>query len=67
MLSLTCECYWYGNMYLEMSQFYLIYVEALEDGADLLNEKEEYAWLAEVKSPDIYMRQGRYLGPVIHP
>ncbi|KAL9681598.1 hypothetical protein QQ045_013383 [Rhodiola kirilowii] len=41
---------------------------SLQDGANLPNEKgEEYAWLAEVNSPDIYMRPGRYSGPTIHP
>uniref|UniRef100_A0A7N0T1S3 cysteine dioxygenase n=1 Tax=Kalanchoe fedtschenkoi TaxID=63787 RepID=A0A7N0T1S3_KALFE len=36
-------------------------------GADIPDKEGEYAWLAEIKSPDIYMRQGRYSGPAIQP
>ncbi|KAL9433349.1 hypothetical protein AB3S75_028223 [Citrus x aurantiifolia] len=36
------------------------------NGAEVSNEKEEYAWLSEIDTPDdLYMRPGVYAGPAI--
>lgn len=41
-------------------------IAATEDEKIGIGKEEEYAWLAEVDTPDdLYMRPGRYTGPPI--
>lgn len=41
-------------------------IAATEDDKIGIGKEEEYAWLAEVDTPDdLYMRPGRYTGPPI--
>ncbi|KAJ6888377.1 plant cysteine oxidase 3-like isoform X1 [Populus alba x Populus x berolinensis] len=39
---------------------------SIGNGAELSDEKiDDHAWLAEVETPDLYMRQGAYTGPIV--
>ncbi|XP_034890087.1 plant cysteine oxidase 3 isoform X3 [Populus alba] len=39
---------------------------SIGNGAELSDEKiDDHAWLAEVETPDLYMRQGAYTGPTV--
>lgn len=46
--------------------FVVYYTSAAENGAGMIDGKEDYAWLAEIDTPDdLYMRSGVYAGPSI--
>lgn len=45
---------------------WVYHIAAAGIGDDIVGKDEDYAWLAEIRTPDdLYMRSGRYTGPRI--
>ncbi|KAG6753904.1 hypothetical protein POTOM_041909 [Populus tomentosa] len=50
----------------KLNSFLTYHPAAIGNGAELSDEKiDDHAWLAEVETPDLYMRQGAYTGPTV--
>lgn len=50
----------------KLNSFLTYHHAAIGNGAELSAEKiDDQAWLAEVETPDLYMRQGAYTGPTV--